>query len=355
MSTEVLVETLVEQVKTTKGWPDPKLLAEILARGSEAVAPLRALLQRDYKKWPDVDCYYFAAEILGSLGESAAIPEVLSLFRRIDDGVLDPLSKILGEFGPSIIEPALEVIRDDSLPPCSRGFASDAAIFAAGDDAVARAKIAEPLREMLADCLRRGEEAKAKLPSDIEDEEEDDDGDLDELEEKDDDDEEMDDLEEDEAAAEDERELEKIDNKTFDFYQMATIVVDSLANLADPLARELIDSAYEADIIDTWMIRREDVEEVYAKGGNIPRQKRDPFLTRYERDYADEQKRKRRLADDEARRLASPQAGPSTEPRPRVPNVEPIRKTTPRPGRNDPCWCGSGKKYKQCHLRADEG
>ncbi|NBD36351.1 MAG: hypothetical protein GVY30_10210 [Chloroflexi bacterium] len=25
-----------------------------------------------------------------------------------------------------------------------------------------------------------------------------------------------------------------------------------------------------------------------------------------------------------------------------------------RPGRNDPCWCGSGKKYKQCHLRSDK-
>jgi preprotein translocase subunit SecA len=24
-----------------------------------------------------------------------------------------------------------------------------------------------------------------------------------------------------------------------------------------------------------------------------------------------------------------------------------------RPGRNDPCWCGSGKKYKQCHMRSD--
>ena len=23
-------------------------------------------------------------------------------------------------------------------------------------------------------------------------------------------------------------------------------------------------------------------------------------------------------------------------------------------GRNDPCHCGSGKKYKQCHLVADE-
>ncbi len=22
--------------------------------------------------------------------------------------------------------------------------------------------------------------------------------------------------------------------------------------------------------------------------------------------------------------------------------------------RNDPCWCGSGKKYKQCHMRTDE-
>ncbi|MBI2320868.1 MAG: SEC-C domain-containing protein [Chloroflexi bacterium] len=24
------------------------------------------------------------------------------------------------------------------------------------------------------------------------------------------------------------------------------------------------------------------------------------------------------------------------------------------PGRNDPCRCGSGKKYKRCHLAADE-
>lgn len=27
---------------------------------------------------------------------------------------------------------------------------------------------------------------------------------------------------------------------------------------------------------------------------------------------------------------------------------------TATPGRNDPCHCGSGKKYKQCHLAADE-
>jgi methionyl aminopeptidase len=28
--------------------------------------------------------------------------------------------------------------------------------------------------------------------------------------------------------------------------------------------------------------------------------------------------------------------------------------TTPRPGRNDLCWCGSGQKYKKCHLLSDE-
>jgi hypothetical protein len=25
-----------------------------------------------------------------------------------------------------------------------------------------------------------------------------------------------------------------------------------------------------------------------------------------------------------------------------------------KPSRNAPCWCGSGKKYKKCHLSADK-
>jgi uncharacterized protein YecA (UPF0149 family) len=33
---------------------------------------------------------------------------------------------------------------------------------------------------------------------------------------------------------------------------------------------------------------------------------------------------------------------------------EPARKTAKEAlGRNDPCWCGSGKKYKHCHYRQD--
>ncbi len=29
-------------------------------------------------------------------------------------------------------------------------------------------------------------------------------------------------------------------------------------------------------------------------------------------------------------------------------------KTEARPGRNEPCYCGSGRKYKQCCLEKDE-
>ena len=40
---------------------------------------------------------------------------------------------------------------------------------------------------------------------------------------------------------------------------------------------------------------------------------------------------------------------------PFVGEVETIRRATPKVGRNDPCPCGSGRKYKKCCLRADEG
>ncbi len=33
--------------------------------------------------------------------------------------------------------------------------------------------------------------------------------------------------------------------------------------------------------------------------------------------------------------------------------IEPIRRDTPKIGRNDPCPCGSGKKYKKCHGRTE--
>ena len=38
-------------------------------------------------------------------------------------------------------------------------------------------------------------------------------------------------------------------------------------------------------------------------------------------------------------------------PRPRSSLSAQLPRAEPTPGRNDPCWCGSGKKYKNCHGR----
>ena len=43
-----------------------------------------------------------------------------------------------------------------------------------------------------------------------------------------------------------------------------------------------------------------------------------------------------------------PPLGPAVAERPQT-----VRREGPKLGRNDPCWCGSGKKYKQCHGKLD--
>ena len=35
--------------------------------------------------------------------------------------------------------------------------------------------------------------------------------------------------------------------------------------------------------------------------------------------------------------------------------AEPIRNIGAKVGRNDPCPCGSGKKYKNCHMKMEAG
>ena len=42
---------------------------------------------------------------------------------------------------------------------------------------------------------------------------------------------------------------------------------------------------------------------------------------------------------------------PGEDEDPLPPPVETIKKSEPAPGRNDPCPCGSGRKYKQCCMK----
>jgi hypothetical protein len=300
MSTGETTESLVDQLATSGGWPEPHVLAAILERGSEAVEPLRAMLRRDPEDEDGTSALSLAIDLLGSLGDASAVPDMLDVLRCYDEiDVLEALRSAMRAFGPELIEPALEIARDRSLPNYPRATAAEIAVAAAGDDLIERSKVAEALREMLAEYVSRG------ATEDVEDAE------------------------------------------------MATSLVSSLADLADPLARELIAAAFQAEIVDGWVISEEDVEESYARGG-MPSGGQWPWLHDYERDYEEHQAWLRRKAEprpeprDDATRLPEPA-------RPTPPTVTPIKNATPRTGRNDPCWCGSGKKYKKCHLAQDQG
>ena len=52
-----------------------------------------------------------------------------------------------------------------------------------------------------------------------------------------------------------------------------------------------------------------------------------------------------------ARRCQALRTAMSTNASSEVKEVEPIRNRGEKVGRNDPCPCGSGKKYKNCHMR----
>jgi preprotein translocase subunit SecA len=65
-----------------------------------------------------------------------------------------------------------------------------------------------------------------------------------------------------------------------------------------------------------------------------------------------------------AARAQAPQASPFTRSQPQQQQQQPprvggddaipktVRRDEPKVGRNDPCPCGSGKKYKKCHGAA---
>jgi preprotein translocase subunit SecA len=81
------------------------------------------------------------------------------------------------------------------------------------------------------------------------------------------------------------------------------------------------------------------------------------FDVQHETDLAAQQQQQRRTIDQqhvqykhaEVSVLANTEAAEREEEALGV--VVPITRDSPKIGRNDPCSCGSGKKYKQCHGR----
>jgi preprotein translocase subunit SecA len=85
--------------------------------------------------------------------------------------------------------------------------------------------------------------------------------------------------------------------------------------------------------------------------------RRETEIERIERDDAERHAAQQRAM--QLRHGSEPAAGdedaprPAPRPQPRV-TVQPVRREGPKIGRNDPCPCGSGQKFKKCHGAAFE-
>jgi preprotein translocase subunit SecA len=65
----------------------------------------------------------------------------------------------------------------------------------------------------------------------------------------------------------------------------------------------------------------------------------------------DEAERLKRIMEERARQAV--EARPKEDGTPEKPKQQTVVREGPKLGRNDPCYCGSGKKYKKCHGAAE--
>jgi hypothetical protein len=374
---------LVSQMVAAGEWPEPALAEQILAAGDAAVEPLREVLKTRPLGWPTEAPIVHAAGLLGMLRPPSALPDLIDLARFYKSETGRVAADAIATYGPAGFDTLLELIGDPSITGYHRTYFIDAAKHAAGDDPIQRARLAELLRQVFTRVVGELKETLAleRELLNAENEEEDGEDDVDFLGEVNDeihvDDPEMVDDEElaepagkvveDPGTEEamqpgDDDELEA--NRRMDAeneihpYESLSLLACDLCDLADPLARDMIQSAFDEDLIDEGIVGRKTAWEIYDRGGETY-QPNAPWLEEYSASYLEEQSDRERMARTPQVQFPSRTSYPSFSPARNVAPpaliqpVGPFRHTAPKIGRNDPCWCGSGKKYKRCHLGKD--
>jgi hypothetical protein len=392
-------QELVARMVAAEEWPEPELLDRIIEAGDAAVEPLIAVLRTYPRGWPAEATLDHAIVLLGTIHPPRALPELIEIIRRYGGESGEVAAHALRGYGVLAFEPLLEVCRDPAVTGYRRAHAIIAARDAAGTDPILRARLAEVIRPYFADAIER---ARAELKRrEQEPEVEADEDDLPEPEFEEDEAElsepDLGDYEEaedqppgegepaepiveviPELGGADQRETDEAGDATagpsaagpppeqeeqeLDLGGEIVFYVGDLAALADPLARDLIQTAFAEGLVSTFWIDEKTVEEQYRRGGSPPRPEfdwRSSYRKRYQRHIDPPKPRPMPpLAwspRTESRR--EPTVEPTDEPTPMPferPLDAPIRNVGPKLGRNEPCWCGSGKKYKKCHLSKDQ-
>ncbi len=349
---------LVSQMVAAGEWPEPRLVEQILAAGDAAVEPLREVLRTRPLGWPAEAPIVHAAGILGMLRPPSALPDLIDLARFYRNETGHVAGDAIATYGPEGFDTLLELIGDPSITGYHRTYIVDDAKIAAGDDAVRRARLAEVLRPIFTKVVgevkeelaiwRKLRESRKKdnneglaHPS-VEVVEEPGTGQA--------------------AQSGDDDELAAIhrmdaENEVHPTEALAFLTCD-LCDLADPLARDMIQSAFDEDLVDEGIVDRKMEREIYEDGGENY-EPNAPWFEQYSESYLEEQSYQESMASTPQvqfpSRTSYPDFSPGRKEAPPAPvqPVEPFRSRAPKIGRNDPCWCGSGKKYKKCHLGQD--
>lgn len=360
----VPIEELFERLIQAMPWPKPELLQEIAARGDEALPILKDRLNRLTEFLKDQDKIedeqynevFFYCGLLDMIYVSEGVEPLVSVIRTLASkhggelyDFFDTVFLSLERFGGDVADSFMEIARDETLLPSVRSSAMEYAFSCVADDPVLQTRVIAECMNLLEPVLTRGTMAGLHPPLRL-------------------------------------------------FYSKLT---SSLASTASPLAREVLNTLVKMEGFIHSSINQEELDRFYEMGPTFGDEDEDEdedgseqeatWITEYREQYRDYDRPFRRQSIwtpllsaivDRQHRLdryevgnvpiadASPPSAakiaPSTRPAafpaplaPPMPNpsftpLKPFRNTTPQRGRNEKCWCGSGKKYKNCHLRADQ-
>ena len=349
---------LVDRLVANPNWPQPEVIEDIIALGERAVGPLlnrmREVLDRSALDDQSEDFLYYGIGILGELKAREALPILFEIIRRDVQDLDEFVAEVIGGLGTVAFEPIMEQLQSGELTGYPRHHAMHAAKIVAGEDPALRARIGDVLKPVLAQLIEKTRTEIAARPPEEETEEEDVEGGDRDPEEflEEEIDEELLQLESDPSNDTDEEALRKLDP-----LEELTFLVSDLADLAHAPSRELINQAFEEDLIDLFWVDKESIDVSYEKGGEPMEPPVGDWVEEYRRHRREyfEYEKKRKLSDKKTfQSTLGPRLGRLAKEEPPPPPPETIRNVGPKLGRNDPCWCGSGKKYKKCHLGKNE-
>jgi hypothetical protein len=372
--------SLVKQMVAAGEWPEPALLEQIVAAGDVAVEPLLEILQTRPRGWPEEAPLDRAIGLLSMMRPPQALSPLCDVARFYKNETGEAAGDAIACYGAAGFDALLELIRDRAVSGYQRTHLIDSAKQAGGNDQAQKSRLAELLRalflrvveevkearqfeEELSNSAREGRANDDQSDGDLHDEtieafdeEWSDDDEYDGLEEQNQEvnlvDEQGDSWEDDEDLA---SECEDDACNEIAPTEALSFLASDLADLGDSLARDMVRAAFEEGMIDEWIADWESLERDFRTGGRAS-YLHPPWLEYYSGSYSEHMsylERKARSPQVESPDRASYPAFDFSAPSPRPAPVETIRNASPKIGRNDPCWCGSGKKYKKCHLGKD--